>query len=580
MNKKLYNNIVVIAIILVSLVVMVSCQPLYISDENINKGASVNEDIQYNLSSGNNSKNSDSVLDMGPVKGGILKIFSTYPDTLNPVITNNKYVKDFTGFIFESLVRLDKNQKPIPLLSDGWEVTDNGLVWNFHIRDNVYWHDKVKFTAYDVEYTFNYILKNSIYNSYKDNLQNVTTFAAVDDNNFRIVLKKPNSFTAELMTFPILPRHLTDKNSVLLSKEYKPIGTGPFKLYSYEENKRIVLEANPDWWYTAGSEDISEKLPYIDQIYVELYDNSAYAVGAFQTRDVDVNFNDTVDYDKYYGRYDLTIKKYTGNRFEFISFNMNNPLLSDVSVRQAISYTVNKEKIIGKLLPEKAVAADIPIVPGSWLYDTNIISYSPSIAKAKSILEEAGWQEENGIFYKRINWVKTPLKLELLVNDDNELRKLIAYEIKEQLAEAGFDIQVKEMNWEELIKKVDKKDYDMVLMGCSAPSVPDISFLYSAPYIPDYSSPESVRGRNIAGYSNPKVDNYIARIYSENDDDRKRALFINMRNIIIEDAPYLVLFFYNDAVLLNRNISGNIQPHAWDKFNSIARWYLPRLYNQ
>ncbi|HHW32370.1 MAG TPA: peptide ABC transporter substrate-binding protein [Clostridiaceae bacterium] len=578
MNRKPYRNIPVIAIILVVMFIMVSCQQLYNSSENINNSPGASRDTQYVLS-GNTSKNSDSVLDMGPVKGGVLRIFSTDPDTLNPIITNNKYVKDFSGFIFESLVALDKNQKPVPLLSESWEVSNNGLIWTFHIRDNVYWHDKQKFTAYDVEYTFDYILKNSIYTTYKDNLQNVTTFAAVDEKNFRIVLSKPNSFTAELMTFPILPKHLSDKNSVIMSKEYKPVGTGPFKYLSYKENERILLEANSDWWYSADIEDTSEKLPYIDQIYIELYDNSAYAVGAFQTRDVDVNFNETVDYDKYYGRYDLTIKKYTGNRFEFVSFNLDNPILSDVKVRQAINYAVNKEKIIGKLLPEKAVASDFPIVPGSWLNDSNIVAYEPSITKAKKILEEAGWKEENSIFYKWINWAKRPLKLELLVNEDNDLRKLIAYEIKEQLAEAGFDIQVKEMKWEELIKKVDKKDYDMVIMGCSAPSVPDISFLYSTPYLPDNSSPESLRGRNIAGYSNPMVDKYIERIYSEHDDERKKALFINMRNIIIEDVPYLVLFFYNDAVLLNRNMSGNIQPHAWNKFSNIARWYIPRLYN-
>jgi peptide/nickel transport system substrate-binding protein len=559
MRKKQSRIINVIIMILIIVVTMTSCQPY--DDYDLNNSRNINYAFFSNI-----NKNEDPVLDMGPVKGGTLRIFSTYPDTLNPILSNNIYVKDFSSFIFESLVKIGKNQKPEPLLSDGWDVSIDGLVWTFHIRNNVHWHDKKQLTAHDVEYTVDLILKNSVHSPFKHNLQNITTFAAIDDEHFRIVLKKPNSFTAELMTFPILPKHRSKyQDSILLSKDYKPIGTGPFKFDCIDKDRKIVLKSNTNWWYSENSKENGEELPYIDQIHIELYDNSIYSTGAFQTRSVDIIFNDTVDYDKYYGRYDLTIKKYTGNRFEFISFNNSNPILSDTRVRQAISYCVNKEKLIEKLLPGKAVASDIPVIPGSWLYDTNIISYNPNVTNGITLLEDAGWKYDNN----------PPLKLELLVNEDNELRVLIAHEIKEQLINLGIDVQVNVISWDKLISKIDKKDYDMAIMGCTVPSIPDISFLYSTPYISYYSSPETERGRNIAGYKNPEVDKYIERIFAEIDDDRKKALFINMRNIITEDVPYLGLFFYNDAVLLNRNISGNIQPNAWNKFNNIARWYLP-----
>jgi peptide/nickel transport system substrate-binding protein len=572
MNKEQFKIINVIIMIIIIVITMTSCQ--YYDDYNLNNNRNTNYVFFSNI-----NKNEDPVLDMGPVKGGTLRIFSTYPDTLNPILTNNIYVNSFSSFIFESLVRIDKKQKAEPLLSDEWDVSNDGLVWTFHIRDNVFWHDKKHFTAYDVEYTVELILKNSVFSPFKHNLQNITTFAAIDDEHFRIVLNKPNSFTAELMTFPILPKHRSkNQDSLLLSKDFFPIGTGPFKFAYTEKDSKIILKSNTSWWYSqnrANSKENEKELPYIDQIHIELYDNSKYSTGTFQTRSVDIIFYDTIDYDKYYGRYDLTIKKYTGNRFEFISFNNNNPILSDTRVRQAISYCVDKEKLIEKLFSGKAVAADIPVIPGTWLYDTNIISHDPNQTYAISLLEEAGWKDDNNIMLKKINGIWTPLKLELLVNEDNKFRVLIANEIKEQLINIGVDVEVNAVSWDKLISKVDKKDYDMAIVGCTVPSIPDISFLYSTPYISYHSSPEAERGRNIAGYKNPDIDKYIERIFAEIDDDRKKALFINMRNIIMEDVPYLGLLFYNNAVLMNRNISGNIQPHAWNKFNNIERWYLP-----
>ena len=93
------------------------------------------------------------------------------------------------------------------MLSDRWTVTDDGLIWEFHIMEGVLWHDREPFTAYDVEFTIQTILNPAVNSPYKSLLLNVSRCVATDSSTVRISLKKPNSFMPEMMNFPVLPRH-------------------------------------------------------------------------------------------------------------------------------------------------------------------------------------------------------------------------------------------------------------------------------------------------------------------------------------------------------------------------------------
>jgi peptide/nickel transport system substrate-binding protein len=511
---------------------------------------------------------SDDVIDNGPVKGGTLKLFSTSPDTLNPIITNNRYVEGFEGFIFESMVTLDKSQKPIPCLSDEWNVSADGLIWNFHIRNNVFWHDGQPFTSEDIEFTVDTILKNNINSVYKKNVENIANFSAVDKDDFKIILKKANSFTAELMTFPIIPKHYFLGEDILKTgKNMKPIGTGPYKFQAYNEKKSISLIANDKWWKAREPSSSVPNAPLIDSISINIYNDGNEQLNAFQTRDVDVVSLGPEESSRYSGRTDLTIKKFTGRNYEFVSFNLSKPLIADVSLRQAIANTLDKIKIVNDLLPGEAVASDVPIMPDTWLYDTNIVSLTPNIQASKDMLLKDGWKEDNGVLYKNINGIITPLNLEILVNEDNETRVRVAEKISEQLKEIGINLTVTKLAWDDEQKLIGSRKYDMALLGWSIASIPDISFAYS--------TDEIATGRNIAGYSNKDVDKYLQDIILENDPNKKKALFINMKDIINAEVPYIGLYFYDNAMLYNNRVRGVMNPYVWNNFSDITQWYLP-----
>lgn len=535
----------------------------------------------------------DDVVDMGPVKGGQINLFSTPPDTLNPILTQNAYIKDYLELIFESLVELDRKQKPAPLLAESWDVSKDGLIWTFNLKDNVYWHDNTLFTADDVEFTFSAILGNLDQSIYKTNLINVESYYVVNPKTFKIKLNKPDSFTPEKMTFPIIPKHYYEGNIAIETdtgfdedtelennmptkinvevkgdKSFRPVGTGPYVFEDYTENDYILLKNNEKWWRGIEEGYEGENLPYISKINIKIFEKNSSVGDAFQSNKVDIVHMNRVAWIKYNGRTDISLKRYPSNEFEFIAFNLSNDISGEAEIRKAIAYTVDRTKIINDIMPGEAIASEIPVIPDTWMYDTNVISHEINVKKAKKLILENGWEEnDKGVLSKRIGWRNTPLKLELLINDDNDIRIKVAEEIKKQLEVLGIIININKVKWDELNKRIEEGKFDMVFIGCSITPISDISFLYS--------SNEIEEGFNIAGYSREAVDSYLELILKENDYGRRKAFFTNLRNIINQDIPYLGLYFYNDAALYSKKIKGNLNPKMWRKYEDYSGWYVP-----
>jgi len=550
LNKK----VLIVIITILAGILFTSCGALSLGNEN------VEEEKEYNF-----LNSQDDVIDTGPVKGGVLKLYSTIPDTLNPILTNNLYVRDYSGFVYESLVSIDKNQKAVPVLADRWEVSVDGLTWTFYLKENILWHDNMPFTAEDVEFTVNSII-SSPGSSYRKNLDNIITFAAADSNTFKLILKNPDSFTAELMTFPIIPKHLYDGEDLTTSaKNNSPVGTGPYKFVEYKVGSHIKLTSNDKWWQANKKDANALALPYIEEINIRVFDKTKSIAAAFQGGDADLLAIDRTWWSKYSGRSDIVLKRYTSNEYEYIAFNMSNKILKLTEVRQAIAYGVDKTKIINDLMPGEAVASDLPVLPDTWLNDTKAVYYNADKELAKKLLEDSGWKEENGILYNRINGVKTSLKLEMLVNNDNATRIKVANEIKAQLKEIGIELTVKEMSWDDEFKNINKKKFDMVLLGCTVANVPDMSFMYSS----------EAGTLNISGYKNEDVDKYLKKVIGERNESAKKAYFTTLKELINKDVPCLGLYFYNDAVIYSKRLKGEFAPHLWNKYFDMTKWYIP-----
>lgn len=522
-------------------------------------------------------KENDEIMDRGPEKGGVLRVFTTQPDTLNPVLTRNSYVQDFLSFVYESMVRLDSKQQPEPLLADRWSVSEDCLTWNFHIRSHMTWHDGQPISAQDVEFTVETILNSRVDSIYKSIFDNIATFAAVDNENFKVVLRRPNSFFAEMMTFPVLPKHKFQKAGfIAANKDFKPVGSGPYKFVSFDGESKVVLKANPDWWYLKQPGIKTSERMYIGEINVMVYPSSKEVINAFQTGDIDVACIDADELGKYVGRTDLIMKKYPSRNYEFLTFNLTSPIFGDKAVRHAIATTIDKDDLLKSVYQGGAAEADLPVNPHSWLAD-DAATDRPDLANARTILEENGWKLDDKGYYKVIGSARKDLKLELLVNNNNSYRVSAAGVIADQLTKAGIPATVVELPWEELLARLDSRKYDLAMMGCRITSIPDLSFLYDARYLTSFQPVNGDAGRNIAGYQNADVNAHIGRIFGMSDTERRKTEFVQMKRILDDEVPYIGLYFLNNAVIYRKNVRGSLLPHTWNKYWDITRWYMPDL---
>lgn len=560
----------------------------------------------YNGNDGAKYEADYDILDKGPVTGGTLNLFTTEPDTLNPILTKNTYVSDFLNFIYEGLTHLDEKQRAIPVLSDSWSVSSDGLVWNFHIRDGVKWQDEQPFTAYDVEFTIQLLLNPSVNSVYKPLVMNIAAYSAVDSSNIRIVLKKPNSFMPEMVTFPVLAKHqFLQKDIISASKNFSPIGTGPYRYISYTEKERVELKSNENWWYLNAEDSKAKDGMFMSMIHINIFNNPDEAMGAFQTGEIDIAGIETGDFTKYQGRSDLIIKKYTSRNFEFLAFNLQNAMLADNCVRKAIALAIDRERIISSTLPGEAVASDIAILPDSWIADMEGVSAGVSamysIAEGagkpvspqdgtdvktavtitaktpKEALLQGGWKESTQGYYKLINGVRKYLKFELIVNSNNSLRIKAAQEVSKQLKQAGIEAVCTQVQWNDFLTRMNSSKFDMAFTGCRIPQIPDVSYLYSSGYLPAALPAKYDSAKNISGYNNIQLNEYIATLFSENDTDRRKVLCSNIRQITANDPAYIGMYFLRDAMVYGRNVRGPLEPDSWNRYKDMMHWYKPEV---
>jgi peptide/nickel transport system substrate-binding protein len=524
------------------------------------------------------------VIDKGPVKGGTVKLFTTPIDTLNPILTNNMYVQDFLGLVFEGLYKLDSSGQPVPVLAKSSLLSADGLTLTVYLKDNIKWHDKMSFKPEDVVFTINTIMDAKNNSIYLKNVKNIASVAVGESNSVIIKLKHPYSFIKNELVFPIIPMHhflnekLSDKNS---KKNLLPIGTGPYSFLSYDPKASLKLRQNDQWWYSTGvndNNDLSDGKvnakdnysvlpPYISTVEVKIFKNSNIAINSFQTRDIDAIPASYSEFRKYIGRTDIVLKRYTGRNYEFLTLNLNKGPFTDKRVRNAINLMINKRQLIDSSALGIAVAAEIPVMPSSWVYQLVDFGQGHDIEKAKELLAQSGYVFDSDINKYIKKTTKKPLSIKLIVNNDNNLRNTVAKEIASQLNKNGISVEISKIPWENVNKTIKTGNYDMALMGYRISSIPDLSFAYS--------TDEIKSGLNVAGYSNPNVDNILKSILSDNDIESQKASYINLINIISEDRPYIGLFFLNESVMYNKSIRGAINPYVWDKYNNIAKWYKP-----
>ena len=537
--------------------------------------------------------NSSNIDEYKPEYGGEIVLPVTNINSLNPLIVNNRSYYYFSKLIFESLFEYDENFQIVNQLVENYSFKDNNTL-NIKLKDNVYWHDGEKLTAYDVAFTINTIKYSDDDSTYKrlwrsyvgnfngDNINNIMKALVIDELTMDIVFGFEFSHKLEVLTFPIIPRHIfvdsiengRSYERALVAEDYIPIGTGPFKFVSYEKYKNIQLEAN---------ENYREGRPYIDTITGMILDDKELALISFETGQTDLAFSVGVDWEKFAQNKQVNIIEYISQSYEFLGFNFSNEVFSKYGqgLRRAIAYGINRQEIIENVYLGHATQIDVPIHPNSWLLsdEANIYGYNTDMARKE--LENMGWDDIDGDGYYE-DEEGNEVVLSLTTNSFNNLILNVAEIIVDNLKDIGIQVikdyesklpdnlseEVTENQWIELNEKLKEGKFDIVLLGWNLSPVPELSFAFHSSQIKSNT--------NFIRYSNEKMDKALLDAYTALNLENKFKAYKNVQEIFLEELPYVSLFFKNEALLLNSKIKGDIDPTFYDLYRNIEKWYIPK----
>lgn len=454
----------------------------------------------------------------------------TQPTMINPILTTYSVSAPLVQLIFNALVRINSKGDIEPDLAESWDVSDDGSAYTFHLRKGVKFHDGVECTADDIKFTYDKIIDQKVSSPFKSQFELVEKFEARDKYTFKVVLKKPSTPFLYRMVRYIMPKHILEgKDLNKADFNYHPIGTGPFKFKEWTKDNQIVLEYNPEYY---------EGRPYLDKIMVKTYSNSDDLWTALMRGEVDlVLFIERKDYeivknDPSFKAYAFALDCYCA-----LFYNLNDPLLADKRIREAIAYGVDRKSLIERVAGGHGLECNGPFYPDSLGFNPLVKPFEYNPKKAQQLLAEAGWHDEDndGILEKGGDG----LEIRVLVDSRKEILRRIAMFIRQQLQEIGIKIKVVQYNDDnmltdaEFLKKNKPQEH---LKFIPADVDPDQTK-------EDWCSKESKRANKLWIYRNDEVDTLFASGEVIQKREERKKLYQKIHQLIYDEQPACFLYY-------------------------------------
>lgn len=495
-----------------------------------------------------------------PIDGGTVTVSTTRFQTLNPLFNRNNDLYQIHHLLYEGLVTFGEDMSVKPLLAESWKFNGAESV-DFKLRAGVKWHDGQPLIIEDVIFTFNTI-RGSIrgldrISIYRESLENIKDIVKIDENTIRVIVSDNVANILETMTFPILPKHVFQNNQAQLLKQddLNVVGTGMYKIKEYEKTRRISLVRNNDYW---GDR------PYIEEINVLIVPDEEAQLSLFENGDIDFVHTRIVDWGKYTDDKTIRHAEFIIPDYEFMGINFRKNILNDVNIRKAIAYGIDREKIIDNVYLGHATVADYPVMPNSWLYDYDKVQLGFNPNLAATFLDKAGYMLR-GNNDLRTNEKGEIINLKLVTNTGNPLRNQTALFIQEDLNKIGIQLEIEFLEWDDLKGQITTNSYDLFLGGWELSYIPDITDMFHS----------SVKGSaNFVAYNNEELDALLDTYLIDTNPISKKQKFSDLEEHIVRDLPYISLFFKNGAIIMNKKIKGDLEPHSYNVFSNINNWYI------
>ncbi|MDR2033913.1 MAG: peptide-binding protein [Helicobacteraceae bacterium] len=456
---------------------------------------------------------------------------SGFPARLNPLLATDSVSGELSGWLFDGLLKYDKNANIIGDIAESWRFIDEKTIV-FNLRRDRFWHDGKPVTARDAVFTYETAVSDRLATPYASNYRMIESVEASDDFTFIVRYKAPYFKTLEMWLSPLIPKHALENDPDLMTSSFnsRPIGNSYYRL------DELVISRNVELNAFAG---YKPRPPLIDKIIFEYVQEPSVEFLKLKSRSLHIGALDAM---QLYRQIDEDFKKdyqiveTSSFAYSYLGFNLRNPKFQNPKTREALSYALDRQKLIDILFFGRAKICDGTILEGALGYNPEVKSPKQDIAKARKLLAEAGYDETN------------PLTIEISTNTGNATRMYAAQIIQSQLAEAGVIVKLRVMEWQAFLSRVvHARNFEMILMGWTVPLMPD-------PFTIWHSSSDKAGGFNFVGYRNEEVDRLIELAERTSDRNEVARLFREFSAVIARDNPYLFLYVPNSIAAISRKI--------------------------
>lgn len=530
-------------------------------------------------------------------------------EKLMPTVTNDASATDIYELIFDALLRLNRETyelegniaKGLPVISD------DHLTYTFDLKENVKFSDGRPLTGEDIIFTMKTIkipfVDAQALRNYFDDVKNVEL---VDGNKYKVKFTMSRPYFRAIYSLGdmrITPKHIldprneTDKftfedlanaqksldpkkypemqkyadffNSQEVARDPKyVIGSGPYKLEKWATGQAITIARNESYW------DQGKVPNYANKIVFKIIQDQNAAVVAAKNKEIDYMFviqpADFFENVKNPEQFNIKKALVLEPTYVYIAWNNERPLFKDKKVRWALSYAVDRQNIIDKLLFSAAVPIQSHIFYKSKFLNDKLPSIDYNMEKAKQLLEEAGWKDSDGdgIRDKIVDGKKMDFKF-TFVNNNNPKRKKVMLIVIESLKQLGIQADLQEYEWSVFLDKTKKHDYDACYAAWQLNVTPD------DPYQIWHSSQTIAEGSNWISYKNPEADKLLEENRITFDDVKRKEILDKWQQMIYDDQPVTFLwsetsrYFYSDRFK-------NTRWYSYPSSGLLNEWWTPK----
>lgn len=548
-----------------------------------------------------------------PVTGDWVVIHNlSDPETLNLITASDATAQELHSYIYETLTMLDPyTLETIPWIADSLPVVaPDRKSYEFTLRKEPRFSDGKPVTGEDFIFYLKTIknpriLKAAPIRGYYERVDSAELIDG-DPYRLRVVMREPyylgNQWAGGLYAFP---KHVWDPTGISdsisfaelnagdtnrsplvkrfaehiedVAKGFMPkylVASGPYMLETYRQFDRVVLRRNPNYW---NSDHRFGKAWPERLVWLTINDYNA-ALSALKSGEIDLMPRmDKIQY-KYekprFAKNNLIGVEYPYPAYTYVGYNGDNaekPFLADPLVRTAFAHSIDRKLIIDKIYFGLAEMVQSPLYRRRPEYDTTLVPVPFDLAKAASLLDQAGWKDTDGdgIRDKFVNGKKVKMEFSIMLNSGNNARKQMALIFIDALKQIGVTANAATFDWSVFLDRLDKHEFEAVIGGWVGSVVEgDLYQIW-------HSSSSELGASNYISYKNPRVDELIETIRGEFDYARRKEMYKEIQAILYRDQPYnfLVAETFTGA---HHERFRNVSFFAPRPCYNAAWWWVPK----